>query len=293
MKKSGRLVLFLLLALIITSLTATLALNFVSAEDPLELDLIEDSSNSKVFNFSEKLDIWLKGGEGTSAEDLGELLKWLVLILVIILIYSALSFVNFPENGIAKIAIAIIVGFLATFLITTAELLTSLQSYTALGVTLTLFFPIMILGFFTIVVATKGNPVGIFLQKIMWVIYSVYLFIKTGILYLFKLYYVTNPKPGIKFPAYWPKGLKEFGVDLMSKFATNETINSLGRYDAGMLLTLLISAIAVFFIMVPGNKIVRTWFAQQKIDAEIESKKAKITRSDARDKINAKAMEDQ
>ena len=76
-------------------------------------------------------------GEGTGVD--GATIKWLVLMLVIILIYSALGYADFPENGALRFGLAIVVGLLATILITTDELVTTLKSYTALGLTLTLF----------------------------------------------------------------------------------------------------------------------------------------------------------
>jgi hypothetical protein len=64
--------------------------------------------------------------------------------------------------------------------IPSGDILAAVTAYKALGVTLTVFFPIFILGAFTFVVAIKLNTIGIVLQRIMWLIYSVYLFISTG-----------------------------------------------------------------------------------------------------------------
>src|SRR3989344_7002120 len=152
-------------------------------------ELFDSSANANgLINFiAKKLCIWesgnLSGFEGTT-------IKYFFLLLVILLIYSSLSYVNFPDtfsssggSSFVRFLISFIVGIIATFAITSSELLTILQSYTALGITLTLFFPIMILMFFSLVTAKKASPIGIFGQKILWLIYSVYLFIKSALLF--------------------------------------------------------------------------------------------------------------
>ena len=77
-------------------------------------------------------------------------------------------------------------------MISKEEIITAMTSYTALGIALIVFFPILVLGFFTLVVASKASPMGIFIQRILWLIYSVYLFIKAGTVAFLKYSITTN-----------------------------------------------------------------------------------------------------
>jgi len=258
--------------------------------------------------------------------DLGAIaifLKYIFLVLSILLVYSALAYGKFPESAGLRIAIAIVVGFLITFMISTSEVLTAMTSYSALGITLIIFFPILILGFFTLVVASKASPMGIFLQKIMWVIYSFYLFIKAGAMLLLK--YSMSSAGDVVSKAYTvgTDGAIAYGTTIIDKAGTitdktftgnqilvydksNEAVSSIIQFFAGkdpatlnsftqadntILTILLIAAIAVFIIMVASNKAVSAWVTKEKIDSEIEARRATTRRSDERDKLNAESME--
>ncbi len=218
----------------------------------------------------------------------GITLKYLSLFLIILLVYSALAYVNFPESsggsaGFTRFLISLVVGLMATFLITSQELLAIVQSYTALGITLSLFFPIMILAFITLVTAKVANPVGIFAQKIMWAIYSIYLFFKTS-LYLI----VRNDYHILRWggDGSWIKEVASF-------FVGGRAIQSInnGAFDPVILTVMLITSIAVFIIFVWQNKAVDAWIAKEERDSEIESARAKVQRSDAYDTIRAQQMQ--
>ena len=258
--------------------------DFVTVDSQTDVSVTVEKASNKSFIglfFKEKYDLWklgsenLKTGKGRNA--VSELLKYLSLFLVIILVYSAFAYAKFPESSILQIVLAIVVGFLATFLITSQELLTFMQSYTALGITFSVFLPIMILGFFTLVVASKGAPIGIFVQKIMWLIYSVYLFLKTGILFIAKQYYV--PGEQVVLPSY-------LGF-------LKEPIKTVPSYDSAMLVLLVIVSIAVFVIMVLGNKSVDAWLMKERREASILARKNKVAKSKAWEDINAEAMDNQ
>jgi len=221
----------------------------------------------------------------------GYYLKWMLLALVIILIYSSLSYANFPENNLFKIIASVVIGFLATFLITTQELLVMLNSYTALGVTIAIFLPIMILGFFTIIIASKANPFGIYLQKILWLIYSVYLFIKTaGLLIISR-----EIKAAATGTSAWGKILGESAAGIKANWVTklidwliswvrpiiepmlppvDQAKILLEVYSTQMLAILSIVAIAVFVIMVLGDDYVMAWLMKSREDAAINAYKS-------------------
>lgn len=245
--------------------------------------------------FKEKWDLWLKGGDLTAT---GNLLKYLALGLVILLIYSALSFVKFPQNSdgesmtFVQIIISVIVGFMVTFFITNQELFTIMQSYKAAGIALTVFFPIMILAFFTLVVASKASPMGIFLQKVIWIIYSVWLFIRTAALAIATQYVKVVDVGGNKTVELLNNADK-LPTFLQPFFPSTKTelAQMLSQNDATMVVVLLIVSIAVFFIMVVSNKPVIAWLAKEKMDSEIAGAKSTISRSAAYDKMRAQQME--
>jgi|TARA_B100001971_G_scaffold189906_1_gene192265 hypothetical protein len=219
-------------------------------------------------------------GKGTGVD--GATIKWLVLMLVIILIYSALGYADFPENGALRFGLAIVVGLLATILITTDELVTTLKSYTALGLTLTLFLPILILTFFTMIVATKSNPFGILSQKIMWLIYSVYLFFKTGLLLLLKLDLAGLRGSASANPLVEPIYKFLYGKNF-------EKVASAVGSESFILLTLFISSIVIFIIFVWKNHAVTLWLAHGKREADVDKAKDRAARAKAGQDIYADA----
>lgn len=270
---------------------------------------ISSQGGSNVFGsigefFKGRYNLW-KGGSAslsdpTQKEQVGVTLRWMLLVLVVILVYSALASANFPESTFLKLLMSVVVGFLATFLITTQELLTTIQSYTALGMTFSIFFPIMILGFFTSIVVTKGNPTGIYLQKIMWLIYSVYLFLKTLALYILTQATWDSAKGAIIIPdwaSYLSPIIKPFYAQFSAAGKTKEAVATellnfvKSSYDTTILYLLLIVSIAIFVICVLGNKIVVAWLAKEKMDAEVQAQKEMIGRSHAYDKVRSEEMQ--
>src|SRR3989338_10483558 len=62
------------------------------------------TQSSKWLN--EKYQLWLKGfdpSDPKGVDSIGTMLKWIFLILIIILIYSALEFAKFPEKAFLRI----------------------------------------------------------------------------------------------------------------------------------------------------------------------------------------------
>jgi len=241
---------------------------------------------------SDKYDLWLRGIDWSSADvdeqvdSVGQVIKWFILVLVILLIYSGLSYANFPgkDQYFIRFVLALATGFLATFLITTKELLTALQSYTAMGIALTVFFPIFVLGLFSMVVITKAKPMGIFLQNILWIIYSVYLFARTGIYLVLKNAAEAGTLvPGTPYPV-----LGFIDIDI-----NTGVIAAVNAYSGPMLITLFITSIAIFFIMVIGNRYIRGWVDEHLRASEVDARASELSRSSSFTKQNADQMRDQ
>jgi len=265
---------------------------------------------------NEKVELWLHADLTTQTAEqrgaLGDTLKFMLLGLVILLVYSALTFAQFPENGVYRLSTAITIGFLSTFLVTTQELLTMLSSYTALGVTLGVFLPIMILGFFTMMVANSSHPMGIFVQKIAWVIYSGYLFIKTfGLLWLRRklgpeaLDALSNKNltpqqmENLDWSRLIPESTKA-AADAAKKTWVDKIIDAimnilepiikpllpttptevdqakalLGIYSAQMLALLCLVSVAIFVIMVLGNDKITNYLIMSRENAAMQAYKS-------------------
>ena len=170
------------------------------------------------------------------------------------------------------------------------ELIALMVSYTALGTAIILFFPIAILIFFTIVVSAKGSPMGIFMQKILWIIYSVFLFIKS-MFGLWANWVVKNSSYG----AGTVLSNGEINNSLITFFVGNSTqaTTTITQGTGGaniILLIMLIVSIAIFIITIwKGNDIVVAWLAEQDRKADAEKQKDTIQRSQDYDKARAAA----
>jgi len=228
--------------------------------------------------FKEKIDLWFKGlGDSENQADfgaIGDFAKVSFLVVIIILIYSSISFVNFPENMALRMVLSLVIGVLVTFLMTSQEFLATLQSYKALGVTLSLILPVVILTFFTFVVATKVNPLGILLQRITWIIFSVFLFVKTGALLL------------VKYENNWGPTVQSFLTVLIGDTNAIEAAK-LAAGDATILVTQMALAIGVFIFFVVKNEMTIHWLANEKRNADIEKAKDTSKRAKAGSEIMA------
>ncbi len=200
------------------------------------------------------LGILVAKGEISEKSASGEFIKLFFMLLVIILIYSSLNYVNFPEQPGLRWLLAGVTGFLATVLISSNEIIAILESYKALGIAMTLFFPLMILAFFTFVVTTKVSVFGILIQRILWMIYSIYLFFRAAGLLLIRL--------------FGDEILKRGGT--MEKIATFLLGKNIQSTEASpiILIVMIIVAIVVFWIFVYKNKALAEWLIKEKREAE-------------------------
>ncbi|MDO8563556.1 MAG: hypothetical protein Q7R87_00950 [Nanoarchaeota archaeon] len=247
------------------------------------------------------IDLWLNGYKSANFSIAGEFVKIMLLILMIILVQCSLNYVKFPESTTAQIFISVIVGILATFLISTETLLTSLTSFTALGTAIWIFLPILVLTFFTIMVASAAAPFGILIQKILWLIYSVYTFF-TGIV----IFILVQAKPTIVQETI--NGVSQNvvkGVDLASVYGwiVNYVINPLygaskasgsvilgnmaKNADGPTAVLLIVVSIFVFVIAVVKGDFLTHWLAKEKADADLMKFQGDVERQAAKRRVEA------
>jgi len=322
---------------------------FVSAEDQEEVAIGEGFG--EIGFFQTRWEIWKLGASGLEgqvcvakqsidhetctvlAEDsctnpkcklrlrrdiVGETVKYFLLILIILLVYSGFSYMDFPENPIIRGIMSAVVGFLATFLIATNELITGLLGYSALGLTGFIILPILALLAITFVVASKSDPVGMFLSRIIWGIYGFALLIKAGILALWLKYFgvvklesgayrafqrtypANHAKAGTAIPvppqihAFLPK--KQVVGQTAGSFEKITDLDKLGSIlqtaDLTTLWILIITAILILIFLAFKGDWIQEWISKTKRDAEIQAEKAKISRSKAYDTVRSEAMQE-
>jgi hypothetical protein len=121
--------------------------------------------------------------------------KYLFWITIMLLIFSALKFANFPSftkadgtsgGGFLQFLLALIVSFLATAFITPEEVFVMLVSYSALGLTLGSLLPFIVIIFFSAMLVSNERINQMSVAKMMlevviwfmWVGFLIYRFIK-------------------------------------------------------------------------------------------------------------------
>jgi hypothetical protein len=112
--------------------------------------------------------------------------KYFLFFLLSILIYSILASADFPENDFLKWLLGIPIAFLAVAFITPDDLIGILTTYGALGMTLSVILPFMILFFFnTMLLTGKKLTVGkILLQRFLWLLFSIFLIYRMIMLFV-------------------------------------------------------------------------------------------------------------
>jgi hypothetical protein len=203
MKKRG--VALLILGLFVFSIFVSSVSLIGAQEDKLTFDHVGDvdrndaidvlnnpsTFSGKVKSFFVESPLGYLRGTNLTAQKVG-IVGWLFFLLILIFIYSGLDFFKFPDSKMFQIIISAVVAFIVMGLITPEEIKTALTSYSALGITFVVIIPVIILAFFSLMVSVKAHSMGLLAQRIMWVIYSLYLFIRSGVLVLAKFFNVTN-----------------------------------------------------------------------------------------------------
>jgi hypothetical protein len=211
---------------------------------------------------------------------LGVLTRWLMLFLVILLIYSGMSMAKFPDNSGLRFIIALIVGFLAVVMINNSEFITLLQSYKALGITVSILLPMMALSFITYTVAISLNSFGILLQRLAWLIYSIFLFLKVGGMLIFRI--------GVDFKTGWANS-EWFNSTIMFLFGVdaNTLRSSVLQMNGAILVILLIVAIATFMWFVLMNENTVRWIARATQVADLDRYRDRSERSSEKVKVDS------
>ncbi|MEK6890425.1 MAG: hypothetical protein AABX35_04530 [Nanoarchaeota archaeon] len=233
------------------------------------------------------IDLWLNGysAKKDSISYAGEFVKIMLLILLVLLVYSSLDYANFlgENKGGTRFIISLIVGILATFLVSTEALLSSLTSFTALGTAIWIFLPILVLTFFTIMVASSAAPFGMLIQRILWLVYSVYTFL-SGIV----IFSLAQSKAGSGIAIF----LNTYIVNPLYGGANSAVLTGMRtNADAPTAILLMVVSIMVFFIAVVKAPFAEAWLAKLARDEKIMKYQDEIEKAAAKRRTDAKDVD--
>jgi len=227
--------------------------------------------------------LWLNGvdlSKDDQVKQVGVFIRLFLLLLIIMLMYAAFRIINFPSMekknafSIGRLGISVITAILVMFFIPTSSLVTAMQSYSAMGVTLIILFPIFVLGAFTMLVASNANPSGLFIQRIIWGVYSVYLFLQAG-----KVYAAHRIVNSVLELAAVNGGQAVSWIVFRYK-NIEEAMNVANNTDSTTALVLFITAIMVFAIMYwKNNMVVKAIMAGQS-KAHDQAKRKELSDAD-------------
>lgn len=213
-----------------------------------------------------------------------EIIKLFLLILVILLIFSSFIFVDFPPGYILKTLVSIALGLMITWLVTTGEVCAMLAGYRAVGISLMIFFPILVLTFFSFIVAYKmKNPFGLMAQRIMWLVYSMFLLLRTSA-YFLSMIGVGSESDGILMTL----------TKQAAKLAWDAAVGATPTENTGDFFIIgiihFIVALAVLWIFVFRNQDFLKYIYEKRMEAEVLSEKEKFKRARAARDVYAGAL---
>jgi len=206
-------------------------------------------------------------------------IKVLLLFIIVGIIFSAFGFMNFPENAGIRFALSAIVGFLVTSFINPNEIAAAMVSYRALGIAIILFLPIIVLGAITFQVIIKGQFVGVVLQRILWLIYSIYLFGRSAFPYIWRETLQTS------FESFKNKWVVTFTTSV------NKMTETASAQDPFILFIQAIVAVVLFWVMFVKNEAVKKWLLDSKFNDQIEKIKGQLRKSREYDKAKAESFD--
>jgi hypothetical protein len=134
------------------------ALNFVNVSQPSE------QIPNTITGHSIIGDLFANWSGGNLDVNIAKYLFWIILTLFI---FSALHFAKFPDNSFLQFLLGISISFLATAYITPAEVFTALTTYTALGLTLSVIAPFLVMIFFSAMLLSNEKISQMTIAKIM------------------------------------------------------------------------------------------------------------------------------
>lgn len=321
--------------ILLSVLVLGLVFSIISVSADTEEGGYAPGSLSAFANFGDlkaRWDLWKVGYAGVGADQMGlltETLKFIVLFIIIFVVYAAFSQLEFPQSTAMRFILSALVGILATFMITTQEMLTALLSYGALATTIIIAVPLIVLIGLTVMSAYKANAIGLYASKVLWAVFGIFLIIKGLVLLSMFQYFVvqvdTNQTTGqiINFTASYsydlstgkpipiPNYLQPF---LPNKIGTktvtvkdsmnnsiqknvsvarpdlNKIAQLMGKAEPGNAWILIVTGCVVIFFMVFKSKWIYVWLEKEARDSAIEAAKQNINLSAARDKLQADAM---
>ena len=111
-------------------------------------------------------------------------IKYLFLVLVFVMAYSSFNIIRFPEETYLRAILSVVVAILFTIVIRPEELIAAMINFKSVGLTMILVFPMIVLAMFSFAMAVQMNAMGIVLQRVIWGIYSVFLFLNSSLVLL-------------------------------------------------------------------------------------------------------------
>ena len=112
--------------------------------------------------------------------------KIFVFFIITILIFVSIDMLGLTKSSFIKFILALSVSYLATAYITPDEVFGLVQSYTALGLTLTSILPFVFLFLFSakfLSAAKWGDAGKVMLDRVLWIVFTLFLGYRVGVLY--------------------------------------------------------------------------------------------------------------
>lgn len=132
---------------------------------------------------------WEGTAPGVDAGVYSSSVKYMFLITVFLLLWGIFKVVNFPPGAVIRFLLSAILAYISVSFIAADELMVILQSYTALGITLTTVLPFIAIIFFSVALLGGGKAGQITVAKVLaqlllWLAYAVILIYKLAVLIL-------------------------------------------------------------------------------------------------------------
>jgi len=138
------------------------------------------SGSSSSGFFGKLMDQWNEGSLDTSIS------KYFIFFMLLILIFSILKWGNFPPGVFLQFVLALFIAFFAAGYIVPQDLIGIMQVYSALGLTLTVVLPFIVLMFFSamMVTGTKSINVGqLMISRFVWFLFAGFLIYRMIVLW--------------------------------------------------------------------------------------------------------------
>jgi hypothetical protein len=139
-----------------------------------------DTSKIDASGVSSVFDKWQTGNVDNGIS------KIFIFFIVTILIFVSVDLLDVIKSSFIKFILALAVSYLATAYITPDEVFGVVQSYTALGLTLTSILPFVFLFLFSakfLSAAKWGDAGKVMLDRVLWVVFTLFLGYRIGVLF--------------------------------------------------------------------------------------------------------------